>query len=33
METVTNYALKEWDIAIQALEMGETIMLLRKGGI
>ena len=33
METVTNYALKEWDIAIQALELGETIMLLRKGGI
>lgn len=33
METVTNYALKEWDMAIQALERGETIMLLRKGGI
>ncbi|OIP69738.1 MAG: hypothetical protein AUK43_12035 [Oscillatoriales cyanobacterium CG2_30_40_61] len=33
METVTNYALKEWDIAIQALELGKTIMLLRKGGI
>ncbi|SKB16220.1 conserved hypothetical protein [Planktothrix sp. PCC 11201] len=33
METVTNYAFKEWDIAIQALEMGKTIMLLRKGGI
>ena len=33
METVTNYALKEWDIAIQALELGETIILLRKGGI
>lgn len=33
METVTNHALKEWNIAIQALELGETIMLLRKGGI
>jgi hypothetical protein len=33
METVTNYAFKEWDIAIQALELGETIILLRKGGI
>lgn len=33
MKTVTNYALKEWDIAIQALEQGKTIMLLRKGGI
>lgn len=26
-------ALKEWSIAIQALEQGETILLLRKGGI
>jgi hypothetical protein len=33
MESVTNHALKEWNIAIQALEQGETIMLLRKGGI
>ena len=33
METVINYALKEWNIAIQALEQGETIILLRKGGI
>jgi hypothetical protein len=33
METVTAQALKEWNIAIQALELGETIMLLRKGGI
>jgi len=33
METVTNHALKEWNIAIQALEQGETIILLRKGGI
>lgn len=26
-------ALKEWSIAVQALEQGETILLLRKGGI
>ncbi|OUC16348.1 MAG: hypothetical protein B0A82_02180 [Alkalinema sp. CACIAM 70d] len=26
-------ALKEWSVAISALEAGETIMLLRKGGI
>jgi len=26
-------ALKEWSIAIKALEQGETILLLRKGGI
>jgi hypothetical protein len=26
-------ALKEWAVAIQALEAGKTIMLLRKGGI
>jgi hypothetical protein len=26
-------ALKEWAIAIEALSMGETVMLLRKGGI
>ena len=33
MELTTNHALKEWAIAIQALETGKTIMLLRKGGI
>ena len=33
METLTNQALKEWKIAIQALEQGQTILLLRKGGI
>jgi hypothetical protein len=33
METLTNHALKEWNIAIQALEQGQTIVLLRKGGI
>ncbi len=26
-------ALKEWSIAVEALEQGETILLLRKGGI
>ncbi|MGK7950870.1 MAG: DUF1802 family protein [Xenococcaceae cyanobacterium] len=26
-------ALKEWAVAVEALEAGETIMLLRKGGI
>lgn len=29
----TFHALKEWAIAIQALEVGDTVMLLRKGGI
>ncbi|BAY18883.1 hypothetical protein NIES21_47370 [Anabaenopsis circularis NIES-21] len=29
----TLYALKEWSVAINALESGKTIMLLRKGGI
>ncbi|AFY58113.1 hypothetical protein Riv7116_5747 [Rivularia sp. PCC 7116] len=33
MELTTNHALKEWAIAINALETGKTIMLLRKGGI
>ncbi|WP_009633381.1 DUF1802 family protein [Synechocystis sp. PCC 7509] len=28
-----SHALKEWAIAINALEQGKTIMLLRKGGI
>jgi hypothetical protein len=27
------HALKEWDITVQALEQGKTILLLRKGGI
>lgn len=27
------HALKEWSIAIQALEQGDSILLLRKGGI
>ncbi len=33
MEPTTNHALKEWAIAINALESAQTIMLLRKGGI
>ncbi|WP_127082231.1 DUF1802 family protein [Dulcicalothrix desertica] len=34
MELTTNiHALKEWAVAIQALEAGDTVMLLRKGGI
>jgi hypothetical protein len=31
--TQTVHALKEWAVAINALESGKTIMLLRKGGI
>ncbi|MEO1428629.1 MAG: DUF1802 family protein [Cyanobacteria bacterium J06633_8] len=33
MELTTNHALKEWAVAIKALETGKTIVLLRKGGI
>lgn len=33
MLKTTIHALKEWAVAIKALEQGETIMLLRKGGI
>ncbi|MEG4963558.1 MULTISPECIES: DUF1802 family protein [unclassified Microcoleus] len=29
----TTRALKEWNVAVNALELGQTIMLLRKGGI
>jgi hypothetical protein len=29
----TTPALKEWQVAVEALERGETILLLRKGGI
>ena len=29
----TTIALKEWNVAVNALENGNTIMLLRKGGI
>jgi hypothetical protein len=31
--TTTFHALKEWAVAVNALEAGQTIMLLRKGGI
>ena len=33
MLKTTIHALKEWAVAVKALEQGETIMLLRKGGI
>ena len=29
----TTHALKEWAVAVDALEEGKTILLLRKGGI
>lgn len=31
--TIINHALKEWAVAVDALESGKTILLLRKGGI
>lgn len=31
--TIINHALKEWAVAVEALEAGKTILLLRKGGI
>lgn len=33
MQATTIHALKEWAVAVNALEYGETMMLLRKGGI
>lgn len=33
MESSTTHALKEWAAAVNALEQGKTIILLRKGGI
>ncbi len=33
MELTTTHALKEWAVAVDALEQGKTMMLLRKGGI
>lgn len=33
MSSTTTHALKEWAVAVDALEQGKTIMLLRKGGI
>lgn len=33
INSTTTNALKEWAVAVEALEKGKTIMLLRKGGI
>ncbi len=33
MRTTIQTALKEWSVAVEALSKGETIVLLRKGGI
>lgn len=33
MRSTTTHALKEWAVAVDALEEGKTILLLRKGGI
>lgn len=33
MLLTTIHALKEWAVAVNAIEQGETILLLRKGGI
>lgn len=33
MESTTTQSLKEWAVAVDSLEQGKTIMLLRKGGI
>lgn len=33
MESITTRAMKEWAVAIKALEQGKTIMVMRKGGI
>lgn len=33
MQATTTHTLKEWSVAVDALERGKTIMLLRKGGI
>jgi len=33
MELTTTHALKEWAVAVEALEQGKMIILLRKGGI
>jgi hypothetical protein len=33
MTISTNRALKEWAVAVNALEAGQTILLMRKGGI
>ena len=33
MKATLNHALKEWEVTVNALEKGKTILLLRKGGI
>jgi hypothetical protein len=33
MLLITMHALKEWAVAVNAIERGETVLLLRKGGI
>ena len=33
MTSMATHALKEWAVATDVLERGETILLLRKGGI
>ncbi len=33
LQTLTTYALKEWAVAIKALDEGKQVLLLRKGGI
>ncbi len=33
MPSTSTHVLKEWAVAVNALEQGKTIMLLRKGGI
>ncbi|MGB5962940.1 MAG: DUF1802 family protein [Coleofasciculaceae cyanobacterium] len=33
IKSTTTNALKEWAVAVEALQQGKTIMLLRKGGI
>lgn len=33
MKSITTHALKEWAVAVDVLEQGKMIMLLRKGGI
>ena len=33
MDGFLSFALKEWAVAVEALEAGSTILLLRKGGI
>lgn len=32
-KSLLSYALKEWNVAVEALETGKTALLMRKGGI